>query len=407
MTLLRAWVWGGDRFLTRPMAASFVACGVGLLLLCPFVVHGDGVVYFVFLRRLLGENQPLGVAYQFGSSFWNAPFYLVGRSLGDGEIAIGVASATAAFLTLFFAWKLLRALALPHGPVLLFAAFFGTPLWFYVYFEPSYTHAVDALLITSVMYLLLRAHLGSETPTLLLLGACLGVLPAVRYANASFAFAVLAGLPFVIPRRSALYVIGAAMSSAALVFLIPVAASIPYGGPPAALNAPGSHPSFDPWVPLKMLFSFHRGLFAWTPVTAVAAVGFVLLCTGRGEHRRPLRLVGIASVALVCVHVAWGDAWDGGFSFSARFLAGLFPVYTLGLAEVVRRRPRAGSLLALAGAAFSVFVGLNVHYGYTGQSGADGVDRIFRLYSDRERTVPGLLRGVAVDARQRVEHLVP
>ena len=69
MTVLRAWAWGGDRFLTRTMGVSFVVCGVGLLLLGPFLVHGDGAVYFAFLQRLLGENQPLGVAYQFGSSF--------------------------------------------------------------------------------------------------------------------------------------------------------------------------------------------------------------------------------------------------------------------------------------------------------------------------------------------------
>ena len=318
-----------------------------------------------------------------------------------------MASATAAFLTLFFAWTLLRSLALPRGPIVLFAAFFGTPLWFYVYFEPSYTHAVDALLLTIVTCLILRSHRNGETWTCLALGACLGVLPAVRYANGAFSLVVLVALPAVIPKRSVLYVIAAATGSAALIFLTPVAASIPYGGPPAALNAAGSDPSLDLMAPLKMLLSLHRGLFIWTPVTLVAGVGFVFLCVVRDEDRAPLRVIGIAALALISVHVAWGQAWDGGFSFSARFLAGLFPVYALGLAEVVRRLPRLGSVLALAGALFSIFVGLNVYYGYAGQSATDGVDRIIRLYCEGERTVPGLLRGVAADARHRVDDLAP
>ena len=77
------------------------------------------------------------------------------------------------------------------------------------------------------------------------------------------------------------------------------------------------------------------------------------------------------------------------------------------MAEVVRRLPRLGPVLALAGALFSIHVGLNVHYGYAGQSEADGLDRIVRLYIEGERTVPGLLRGVAADARDRVQRFVP
>ena len=43
---------------------------------------------------------------------------------------------------------------------------------------------------------------------------------------------------------------------------------------------------FDPRVPFKMLFTLKRGLFLWTPLTAFAVVGFVLLA------RRDTRTAG-------------------------------------------------------------------------------------------------------------------
>ena len=105
------------------------------------------------------------------------------------------------------------------------------------------------------------------------------------------------------------------------------------------LGVPGSSEAkFDPLVPFKMLFTLKRGMFLWTPLTAFAVVGFVLLARRDLRHRWYLIGLGVSAVALLCIHSIWGNFWAGGSSFSSRFLASLFPLYLIGAAELVRRR---------------------------------------------------------------------
>ena len=130
---------------------------------------------------------------------------------------------------------------------------------------------------------------------------------------------------------------------------------------------------FDPTIPARMLVSDHRGLFLWTPLTAAAALGFALAfvrARRTGEHARFLNALLAASLALLCIHVFW-PRWDGGFTFSQRFLTGLFPLYLIGIAELVRRaRWWVYPALVLA-ASFAVWVALVRDVGYDAISERD------------------------------------
>ena len=127
-----------------------------------------------------------------------------------------------------------------------------------------------------------------------------------------------------------------------------------------------------------MLVSDHRGLFLWTPLTAAAALGFALAfvrARRTGEHARFLNALLAASLALLCIHVFW-PRWDGGFTFSQRFLTGLFPLYLIGIAELVRRaRWWAYPALVLA-ASFAVWVALVRDVGYDAISERDDLSRV-------------------------------
>ena len=130
-----------------------------------FRVANDGLVYFNFLRRFLGEDvAPEGYAYQFGVAFFNLPFYVVGRALDaigldtlfgapTPQTFIGVASNAALLADALAPWSILRRLELPAGPAVLLLALFGSPLFYYTAFQPSYKHAVDALAFTAAAYL--------------------------------------------------------------------------------------------------------------------------------------------------------------------------------------------------------------------------------------------------------------
>ena len=88
-----------------------------------------------------------------------------------------------------------------------------------------------------------------------------------------------------------------------------------------------------PSTAVRMLFSVRRGLFLWTPLTALTVLGVALLFRSRPERRRYLTILCVCAASLVCIHMLWGDFWTNGFSFSQRFFTGLFPFYLLGTAE--------------------------------------------------------------------------
>jgi len=151
---------------------------------------------------------------------------------------------------------------------------------------------------------------------------------------------------------------------------------------PVAIGVPGSSEAeFDPLVPFKMLFTLKRGLFLWTPLTAFAVVGFVLLARRDLRHRWFLIGLGVSAVALLCIHSIWGNFWAGGSSFSSRFLASLFPLYLIGAAELVRRRRGLFVALYAVCVVWSVWIGLVLMNGYHAQSADDSLVTIVQNYT--------------------------
>jgi hypothetical protein len=367
-----------------------------------FSVSGDGEWHYAFLQRLFGDREQ-AYAYQFGVAVWQVPFYAV-ASLVDlvgpdmREQAVGVAAAAALLLTLWLSWRLLDAAMLPTRLGVLLVVILGTPLWYYVLYAPSYSHAVDAAVFTAAALALLRALQTGSVGWILGFGAALGALPVIRYANV----AVLPGfvLPLLLHRRwraSAQTVVAAACSGAALA-VTPLVFGIAYGTPstqetPDVANAAGAtaRVAFDPLVPLKMLFTLQRGIFLWTPLTALAVVGIILLARSRPDLRGYLAGLVLAGIGLLFAYSFWANSWHGDSSFSQRFLTALLPLFLIGTAEVVRRSRLALAVAVLA-AAWSVFIGLNHFYGYEGASGDDGVDDIVGLYFNGERTPAGFTR---------------
>src|SRR5207244_6547204 len=68
-----------------------VAFGLYLLFAVTFAsfrVSNDGLVYYYFLRRFLGEHVH-GFAYHFGVAFFNLPFYVAARGV---QAAIGLST---------------------------------------------------------------------------------------------------------------------------------------------------------------------------------------------------------------------------------------------------------------------------------------------------------------------------
>src|SRR5438093_5462184 len=69
-----------ERFLTRGRVAGLLAFSLFALTFDLVKVQDDGTIYFDYLRRVFGVNTG-GVAYQVGSAFWMAPFWLVSQAV--------------------------------------------------------------------------------------------------------------------------------------------------------------------------------------------------------------------------------------------------------------------------------------------------------------------------------------
>ena len=409
----RVKVSAAERFLTLPRVAGLLAFVLFALTFDDGQVHDDGTIYFDFMRKLFGAHIP-AAAYQFGSAFWNAPFYLASQLVAlrggfdhvhSGEVAVNLASNAAVLVTLYFGWRILRELDLPRGPIVLLLTLFGTPLFFYGALNPSYKHAADALYATALFWFVLRSsRADAQRRDYVGAGVCLAFLLATRYANGALAAGVV-GMFFLFKRRRAVaWMLVTTALASAILFGLPVIRHIPYGLPPAryGLQVPvsdrpaalsptserlamGSNVIINPLLrtngisptaPFKMLFTLHRGLFIWTPLTLFATLGFVALLLRDRRHRAFIATLGVSALALLAIHALWGANWDGGGSFSQRFLTALFPFFLVGTAEFVRRFTWRGMALLSICACWSLWLGLVIYNGYYDASPRDGVGQI-------------------------------
>jgi hypothetical protein len=224
------------------------------------------------------------------------------------------------------------------------------------------------------------------------MGAVVGVAFTVRYFNAALGLGLVLGLLFYRRRLHAVLVVAAACVAAGLLCLVAwwVAGNPFAGAAPLAPTAPGGHAkpglpalpgvpfwpvvraalaklSWEPANPPKMLFSTTHGLFVWTPITLLAAVGFVRLLVRQRAHRPFLVVSGAAGLAVILSY-AFSPYWTGAGSFSERYYAVLFPLVPIGLASVIEWRRGLMVPAACLATAWSLWLAFGVSYawGYRG-----------------------------------------
>ena len=417
---LTAFLGRNDRFFTPRMLASI---GVYLVVAASYIqprISDDGVIYYDFMRRLVGEDVP-AFAYQFGVVFWDLPFYVLSRIVrvaNDddfvehahiGAISVAIASTAAIVAIFYVSWRLIRGLGLPGGPGAILLTVFGSPLFYYGIFQPGLKHAFDALLVSVLALLLLQATIRPPTTRGAVAhrsGARAADLRPLREHRAPGRGALRLLPPPVASPRVRGRSLGNGRSDcdpgAPAPAGDPVRSSPGRGGrarhgwrlpPPRPLPAATSGGvdnvgsfDIDLLAPAKMLFTVKRGLFVWTPLTFFGVVGYLLLLRREPRHRDFLVGLGLSALALLMVHIVWGGFWDGGFSFSQRFLTALFPVFVIGIAELLARTRMLITPLLLACIAWTAFLAVHHFYGYDFVSYRDGADRIVELYRTGEES---------------------
>lgn len=329
--------------------------------------HTDAHVNYAFLRRLFGVHTPGTSAYQFGLAFGWLPGYLAGRlieAVGPNTIdGVPMPQATIAFVTILYVLAtlyavivLLRRLHMPHPATVATIALFGTPLVFLGSFSPLRTAPVETLALTLCLLPLLTMFRSARPDPryAIAAGALLAFAATVRWFNGAEAVAAVASFLVLRRWRDASWLAGTTAAVTVLLCLIPIALGVPLFGAYGANML-----AFSPLTLPRMLFTDHRGLFIWTPVTILSVIGYVRLVRRRPDDRDFLLTVAAMNVLVALAYEEY-PAWDAGFSFSARYLAPLFPFFALGLAGLVDWRPRIVWTAAAVATAWTLFLALNV-----------------------------------------------
>jgi hypothetical protein len=212
--------------------------------------------------------------------------------------------------------------------------FVGTPIIYYVFQMPSYSHVCSAFMVALIVYLSLRWRPLSVARAAAL-GAVVGLAGLVRIQDLALAvFPLVVGV-FSGKRRSVgerAGLLGAFAVCAAAVFSLQLLAWWSIYGSPWHIPQGGSFVRVSAANAAKVIFASHHGLLSWSPVVIVAAVGWLILVV-RGSDRM-LGLAAISTFVLQCLINALPVDWWAGWSFGARRFVDMVPLVALGVAMV-------------------------------------------------------------------------
>ncbi|MGE0702357.1 MAG: hypothetical protein AB7P22_00325 [Vicinamibacterales bacterium] len=334
---------------------------------------GEGSNGGDFHKTFLDTTTETGLRINFapvGTAILWAPFYAVAdigvrvaRAMGsdvaaDGFsrpylAAVAYASAVYGFLALLLAATAIRRL-LGSADWSLVAVWLGTPLVFYMYVAPGFSHAASAFAVAAFVVTWLRIRETWSWRGIALLGALAGLMAMVREQDAFIA--VGPALDYVVyafqsarrgTRRLAMSVAGAAIGVAtAAACFIPQLLTYRtlYGrfGPSPLVSGKMDWTAPHLW---DVLASLEYGFFFWTPLALPALAGLVVLAAGLvpedrhpGRPRQQLVWIGLLCLLMVFsqIYVSGSvSSWTGS-TFGQRRLVGLTVFLAIGLASLFR-----------------------------------------------------------------------
>jgi len=248
-------------------------------------------------------------------------------------------------LSLFLAFRIARKYF--DGPWTILATvgiWMASSLPIYMYFNPSWSHALSAFTVALFLWYWERTRLIRTAGQWILLGLLAGLMGNVYYPNAILLiFPALESVHLLFTKQRDAGELTVPIQKVMLrcgVFLVAFFASlfptfitrqIIYGNPFET-----GYPAISAWnwtspALLKVLFSSDHGMFSWTPILILAVVGLVFLI-----RRDALLGAGCLLTFLAYYYfIASYPDWDGLSSFGNRFFVSLTPIFILGLAALL------------------------------------------------------------------------
>jgi hypothetical protein len=414
--------------LHSPLEAPQRLLEIGLLvifvltlpLLNPWI-RGDGVGYYAYARApLIEHNLDFTHDYQFANeSFREArcdedgnpkpeyrtitghldnhftigpamlwsPFLLVAhaavmvvRTLGSHiqangfswpyRYAMAFATGLYGFLGLFLSFRLARKYV---GPLWAFVAtiaiWWASSLPVYMYFNPSWSHALSAFMVALFLWYWDATREDRSLVQWLVLGVIVGLMFDVYYANMMIlsVLVVEAAVQYWEIVRSGRSVASSCLtlferhllfSAVVCVVMLPTFLSrwIVYGGPFETGYLSIRDFLWKSPVFLDVLFSSNHGLLSWTPLVAFAIIGLLFFAFRLPKIGVPF----FSALVAFYLFISYYPDWAGISSFGNRFFISVTPLFILGLAYLLERIAshfeRPGAALAASAGILACFV---------------------------------------------------
>jgi len=360
-----------------------------------------------FKETFLDGETATGRRFNFapvGTAILWSPFYIltdagvrVARSVGAPILADGYstpyiasvvyASALYGFLAIVLS-AYAASLVMGNSGAATAAAFsvwLGTPILFYMYLAPGFSHACSAFAVGAFVVMWLHARRDWSLRGVVALGAAAALMGMVREQDVfiaagpavDFVMSASRGLRAGVFRLPA--VIGRAAAGTvafAVCFLPQVLSYLVLFGKPAPSTTVQSKMTWTSPHTWHVLASPANGLLFWTPLALPALIGLMWLAVGRrplasteGLVPRERRHVALMCLVMVMTQIYVGgalDTWAGAGSFGQRRLVGLTVFFVLGVAvffAAIHRRWMAYGAYAFVALAVWWNLGLTAQFG--------------------------------------------
>lgn len=260
-------------------------------------------------------------------------------------LAMALTTACYGFLSLLLAYRIARKYFDDQTSFLATVGIWmASSLPVYMYFNPSWSHAISAFTVSLYLWYWERTKLRRTAGQWAVLGLLAGLMGNVYYPNAILLIFPALEIAFLLlqeksdPGTTAVTIKNLAVRFGifSVVFLASLSPTfitrkIIYGNPFETGYPPVWSWNWTSPVLLKVLFSSDHGMFIWTPILIFAVIGlfFLIQCD---------LLLGLGSIITFFAFyyfIASYPDWDGISSFGNRFFVSLTPIFILGLAALI------------------------------------------------------------------------
>ena len=287
------------------------------ILWSPFYAVADGWTRITGSAPADGFSKPYVRAVAYGSAFY--AFLAVLLSIRAARIVVGARGALGAGLAIWL----------------------GTPLLFYMYIAPPFSHACSAFAVALFVSVWLHVRRTWSPGGAFVLGLCAALMAMVREQDVFIALGALIDwgqtLLFAVTssRDAKAQAVPAALAGAAGFVIGDLPQLIAYN----SLNGfprPASHVarkmSWDAPHGLQVLFSTEHGFFIWTPLALLAVAGLLMLVSRTATRRLAVcMLIMVATQIYVAGSV---ESWTVAGAFGQRRFVCLTIFLTVGIAAL-------------------------------------------------------------------------